>query len=195
MLDEWIRGNGSEEKSHTSWMTGPKGRWLLVIVICLGLLALLWPGSRSQPSPAQGKPQIADQNDSGRIKEKMQAELEFILSQIAGAGTVEVSLTLSSEGQRSYVTNDRNERREIEENEGGSGKRQTLEETFTRDLAVSSGNPLLVEEKSPEVLGVLVVADGAGDPRIQERLTQATATLLDISAHKVQVLPREGGTL
>ena len=45
----------------------------------------------------------------------------------------------------------------------------------------------------PEILGVLVVADGAQDPQVKENLAQATATLLDISPHRVRVMPREGG--
>ncbi len=60
-------------------------------------------------------------------------------------------------------------------------------------MAVSSGNPLLLEEKMPEILGVLIVADGADDPQVKENLTNAASTLLDISPHRVRVMPREGG--
>lgn len=192
MLDEWIRGETGESGTGGSWLKGRNGRVVLIIVICLGLLALVWPGTHTT-TPSSDISVPSGQNGTGNsIKQTMQADVAAILGQIDGAGAVEVSLTLSSEGMRSYATNDRSERREIQENEGAGGARTTTEETSTRDLAVSSGNPLLVEEKVPEILGVLVVADGADDPTVQENLTNATATLLDISPHKVRVLPREG---
>ncbi len=192
MLDEWIRGETGENGSGGSWLKGRNGRIALVIVICLGLLALVWPGTHTT-APSSDISVPSGQSGAGNsIKQQMQADVAGILGQIDGAGTVEVSLTLGSEGMRSYATNDRSERREIQENQGAGGARTTTEETSTRDLAVSSGNPLLVEERIPEILGVLVVADGADDPTVQENLTNAAATLLDISPHKVRVLPSEG---
>lgn len=188
MLDEWIRGEGDNEKNGGGWLNGKKGRLILVIVICLGLLALIWPNNKADAPRNQIAQPLTDKVSQG-MKASMQADLEAILSQIKGAGVVEVSVTLGSQGTRSYATNNREERRETSEN----GRSQTVEESSTRDLAVSSGNPLLVEEKMPEIMGVLVVADGAGDPQVQESLTNATSTLLNIPAHKVRVLPREGG--
>jgi len=69
----------------------------------------------------------------------------------------------------------------------------TVEENTSNDLSVSSGNPILLEIKGPQVIGVLVVADGARDAFVREKLMQATATLLDVPLYKVQVMPREGG--
>lgn len=189
VLDEWIRGEKGEENKN-SLLNSKKGRLLLVIIICIGLLALLWPPIGK---PDSSSTQIA-QPSAGRVKEgglkhSLQTELAAILGQIEGAGVVEVSVTLDSDGIRTYATNNRDERRQIEE----SGRSTTIEESSTRDLAVSSGNPLLLEEKLPEILGVLIVADGAGDPQVKENLTNAASTLLDISPHRVRVMPREGG--
>jgi len=188
VLDEWIRKDTGEE-NKISLLNSKKGRLLLVIIICIGLLALLWPPvSKPDSSPTKVAQPLASQSLEGSLKHRLQTELAAILSQIEGAGTVEVSITLDSEGLKTYATNDRDERRQIEE-----GGRTTIEESSTRDLAVSSGNPLLLEEKMPEILGVLIVADGADDPQVKENLTNAASTLLDISPHRVRVMPREGG--
>ncbi len=48
----------------------------------------------------------------------------------------------------------------------------------------------MVEQKSPQILGVLVVADGACDPMVKEELTNVTATLLNLSAYQVRVAAR-----
>jgi len=188
VLDEWIRGEKSEDSKYPL-LSSKKGRLLLVIIICIGLLALLWPStSKPDSSPTQVAQPLASQAKEGSLKHSLQTELAAILGQIEGAGIVEVSVTLDSEGIKTYATNNRDERRQIEES--GSS---TIEESSTRDLAVSSGNPLLLEEKLPNILGVLIVADGAGDPQVKENLTNAASTLLDISPHRVRVMPREGG--
>jgi len=191
MLEEWIRGDNQQGNSGWLNLKGGKGRYLLIIVICLGLLALIWP--TGQANKKHYNPTPVNNIESGSsIEGKMVTDLEEILSQIDGAGKVKVSISLASQGSKTYASNLRNEKRESKEGAGANSK-QTREETVVRDLAVTSGNHLLIEEKSPEVTGVLVVADGAGNSRVRENLTQAVATLLNIAPHKVTVMPRKAG--
>jgi len=190
MLEEWIRGDNQQENSNWMNLKGGKGRYLLIIVICLGLLALIWPTGVKEKNQDNLIP--VNNMESSSLQGQMVADLEGILSQIDGAGKVKVSISLASRGSKTYASNLRNEKRESKEGTGSNSK-QTREDTVVRDLAVTSGNPLLVEEKSPEVTGVLVVADGAGNSRVRENLTQAVATLLNIASHKVTVMPRKAG--
>jgi len=191
MLEEWIRGDNQQGNSGWLNLKGGKGRYLLIIVICLGLLALIWPTGQAEKK--HNNPTPVNNIESGSsIEGKMVTDLEGILSQIDGAGKVKVSISLASQGSKTYASNLRNEKRESKEGAGANSK-QTREETVVHDLAVTSGNHLLIEEKSPEVTGVLVVADGAGNSRVRENLTQAVATLLNIAPHKVTVMPRKAG--
>lgn len=192
MLDEWIRRSRDSGEENNSILKGNKSRYILVIIICLGLLALLWPvGKVEKPgTPDVGRAPATSTGVS--VKSQLTADLESILSRIDGAGKVEVSLTLSSEGVKSYASNRRNEKRTTEETGAQGLKKTSQEENLVEDLAVSSGSPLIVEDKFPQVLGVLVVADGARQQAVQEKLTDAAATLLNIPAHRVRVLPRKG---
>ncbi len=192
MLEEWLRGKGNGEQDLTTsrWVKKPLSKYIMVAAICLGLLALIWPignnsGQAKVPQTSTGK--AADD----MVKSEMTANLEAILSQVKGAGVVQVSLSLASDGQKSYASNSRDESREIREGNAASGSKVTNEESRVRDLAVSGGSPLRVENKTPEVLGVLVVADGAESPEVALRLMEATATLLRISPHQVSVMPRD----
>lgn len=192
MLDEWLR-KSQDGPGRNSWFSGKKNRYILVILICFGLLALIWPVSKVEkkpPAPASGEYQ---RQEAKSIKSQMAGELEAILSEINGAGKVEVSLSLSSDGHKTFASNRRDEKRETEESQARGIKKNSSEESRVEDLAVSSGAPVLVEERFPEVLGVLVVADGGGRAEVKERLTDATATLLNISPHRVRVMPRKGG--
>lgn len=194
VLDEWIRRGQDSSEDNRPFFKGRKSRYIMVVMICLGLLALLWPITKVEKTaqPLAGVEKAT--SGEGSVKAQLTAELESILSEIDGAGRVEVGLTLSSEGVKSYASNRRDEKRETQENEAQAVKKTSREESRVQDLAVSSGAPLLVENKSPKVLGVLVVADGANRKVVQENLSDATATLLNIPVYKVRVMPRKGAS-
>ena len=191
MLEEWLR-NTREQTGGITWFQSRKGKLALVIIVCLGLLVLIWPSlwipkaKTVSPTPAQ--------LESGDVKkeQRMSRLLEQSLSQIEGAGEVQVSVVLASDGVRQYASNTREETRDTEEKAAQTTK-TVREATTTRDLAVSSGNPLLVEEKTPEVVGVLVISEGAARSNVREQLTSATATLLNIPVHRVMVVAGKGG--
>lgn len=192
MLEEWIRERVCVDKG-TSFFRSKKGQYLLIILVCLGLLALVWPLSNSKSKSGIPNVEQAGMDLYGGSSSKISQEVASILAEIEGAGEVEVRITLASTGMKTYAANTRNESRESDESDRQGGRKNSVEHSITQDIAVSSGSPLIVEEKNPEILGVLVVADGARLPELREKLIQATSTLLDIPVHKVQVMPREGG--
>lgn len=191
MLEEWMRNETDGDEKKKWWLDASKVKYLLIIIISLGLLALIWPASKvatdtlndNMPNPTP---------TATSVKDNMTNELEAILGQIEGAGEVNVSISLASEGIKTYASNIREESRDIEEADNQGAKKSTSEHNITRDLAVSSGSPLLIEEKNPEILGVLIVASGANNSRTTEQLINATTTLLDVPVHKVTVMPRKG---
>ncbi len=192
MLEEWIREKSSASNGN-SFLRSKKGQYLLIILVCLGLLALIWPVT---DSPSNSRTQSAEEgaaDNYGGSSSNISQEVESILAKIEGAGEVDVSITLASSGIKTYAANTRNESRESDESDRQGGSKNSVEQTITQDIAVSSGSPLLIEEKNPEIMGVLVVADGARSPELREKLTYATATLLNIAVHKVQVMPRKEG--
>jgi stage III sporulation protein AG len=187
MLYEWIRGENNDGEGRPPF-PGKKSKYILVIAICLGLLALIWPVTRTDKASNNNTAvRSSDISSDKKFNRELASELEYILSTIDGAGKVKVSISLASGGLKTYAANTRNESRSIEESQNGVNKK-TTETNVARDLAVSAGAPLLVENKTPEVMGVLVVAEGATSPIVQEKLVQATATLLNISPHQVCVM-------
>ncbi len=192
MLEEWIREKSSANIGN-SFLRSKKGQYLLIILVCLGLLALIWPVTDSTSNLGTESAEKAVTDNYGDSSNKISQEVESILAKIEGAGEVDVSVTLASSGLRTYAANTRNETRESDESDRQGGVKNSVEHNITQDIAVSSGSPLLIEEKNPEILGVLVVADGARSPELREELTNATATLLNIPVHKVQVMSRKGG--
>jgi len=192
--DEWKKKiTGDLEKSGAAnW--SKKGKYLIVAAVCLGILSLMWPINNSVPVQTAA-PSAMKYEGVAQAKADLAVELESILSQVEGAGTVQVSITLSSDGLKSYARNTKHERRETQEMDRNSGDRNITEENQSSDIAASGGAALLVEDSAPEVVGVLVVAEGAANSLVKEKLTDATTTLLNIAPHQVRVVARKGDKL
>jgi stage III sporulation protein AG len=193
MLGEWIKEK--TERLTPQW--GKSGKplfrspWVLASLAVVGIVFLIWPSGTPDSTPKKAALQeesaLGDSPQAG-----MEKELSLILSQIDGVGAVNTSITLASDGEKTYAFNNKEESRAIEENDKTGGFRKTTELNSSRDLVVSSNqSPLLIERRAPQRKGVLVVADGAADPVIKEQIFDAVVTLLDISAARVKVLPRE----
>jgi stage III sporulation protein AG len=102
-LEEWIRSLKDNPGEKFS-LRNKKIRYLVVVIVCIGLLSLLWPGGNPKTGENSGR---TGPIQAGSIKEQMQAELETILSQVDGAGRVEVEMTLVSDlliAQRKFLS-------------------------------------------------------------------------------------------
>ena len=152
---------------------------------------MIWPVTKMDQSTETLSAQNAG-SSTGSKQAAVEKELEAILSGVEGAGSVQVKVTLQSDGEKTYARNTKEEKRSTRETEKGSQK-QMEEDSQSSDIAVLGGNALIIEESAPQILGVLVVAEGAGDTRIQERLTDITSALLNISPHHVRVVAAEVG--
>ena len=174
----------------------------------LGLLAvlgvaLLLVGGRGEPHiTQQGQTDVqADTNkvaalSSADVVQRLESKLAQTLAQVQGAGTVTVQITVNDLGRKEYARDlQRTERSTNEEN--GDSKQHISEvqetQTVVQQQGSQTGGALLVEETMPEICGVLIVASGAAQATVQEELLQAAATVLQLSADKIMVLPGEGG--
>jgi len=189
--EEWIKKISGDE-GKTGWADwGKKSKYLLVILICMGILALIWPQGKSEVQKAT-LPEGQTSSGVSQAKANLANELQTILSQVEGAGKVQVSISLSSDGLKSYARNTKDEKRETQELDRSGSDRNIKENNQSSDIAVSGGSALLVEDRAPEIVGVLVVAEGARNGAVKERLTAATTTLLNISPQQVRVEARKG---
>jgi stage III sporulation protein AG len=125
--------------------------------------------------------------------------LENILSQISGVGSVEVTVNLASTTGRDYAVNTTINNKTSQEKDQRGGNRSTTEISENGQLVLaheSQGSqeaPVVVKEVKPEVKGVVVVAEGAGDAVVRSELMKAVQVYLDIPLYKVIVLPKRGG--
>ncbi len=124
----------------------------------------------------------------------LEQQLAHTLMQVQDAGKVTVQITAERLGRKEYACDVQTTERDTSEINGDT-KQQTTERQEQRTIVQSSGQggALLIEETTPEICGVLIVADGAAQASVQEQLLHAAATVLQISTEQIIVLPGEGG--
>ena len=191
------KGNGKE-------MT-PKEKWMLLLLSGLLLAVIIFPAGKKEDSSLSTALDVQQEENgsyqniySGGSTELNQYErylseqLEQILSQIDGAGAVEAWVTLSGSSEVVLFEEKDQNTTNLEEADSVGGTRQ--EESSQTDKTVvtdSSGNPYIIKTLQPEVEGVLVVAEGAGDSVVKKNISEAAQVLFGIDAHRIKVAKKK----
>lgn len=177
---------------------------LALFVIGIALISS-WGGNEKKTAdpPEDEISQNMESVSAGRysslddLEISLEKRLESTLSQIKGAGQVDVTVFLATGPKYEYAVNVTTNERSINERDQSGGTRVTTETTEDGQLVVirsepSGGEaPVVAREYKPEVQGVLVVAEGADNPKIKARLISAVQTALDLETHKIDVQLKE----
>lgn len=169
------------------------GQWMLVVG-CIAALILIYivfsPGGGDSASSADNASEDTQDNTVSSVE--MEKRLEEILSCIEGAGEVRVMITFATGTQIVPAMNVETQSNVSEQSdENGSWEKTTQESQQSAPAAVQGDETLVLVEKMPEILGVMVVAEGAGDLSVRLALQQAVETVLQVPAKKVDVFPME----
>ena len=122
-------------------------------------------------------------------EERVENELLSALERIEGVGKVKVDLTYATSAEEEWLFRTHEEKRKDQDQNGGT----VLEWRSEKDPALRRQRdgveePIRVRTTAPKIAGVLVVAEGAADAVVREKLWQATATVLGIPLHRVMVV-------
>lgn len=89
------------------------------------------------------------------------------------------------------LTQDRDSRRQIIDEDGGS--EMTLSEILTDIDGVGEVDVMIRQGEDNGISGVIITAEGAGDPVIKENITRAVAAVYNIPASNVVVFEKRNG--
>ena len=119
-------------------------------------------------------------------------QLEDILSLVAGAGNVRVMILMSDAANVFAQNSQENISATTEEDgEGGVRNIHTTNSSTTYVMVRrndGSETPLMLQEISPAIEGIVIVAQGGGDVVVRDALTRAAQAVLGIAPHRIQVL-------
>lgn len=89
------------------------------------------------------------------------------------------------------LTQDRDSRRKIIDEDGGS--EMTLSEILTDIDGVGAVDVMIRQGEDNAISGVIITAEGAGDPVIRDNITRAVAAVYNIPASNVVVFEKRNG--
>lgn len=129
--------------------------------------------------------------DLAQLEAALSARLAEVLSRVEGAGRVHAWVTVVAGAERVFARESDETRRLSREVDAQGGQREVEETTSRSQLATAAaggGDPPVISVRAGQIRGVLVVAEGAGDPLVRMRLQRAVEAVLGVPAHRVQVL-------
>ena len=178
---------------------------LLRNIAILGMIGvvLLFVGNifsvPSSPAERVNKPENGDSiNIEQNYVDRIRDELVSVISVIRGVGNVEVKIYVSEGSYYEYEYNISENNKITNETDQNDGSRRIEEESYDRETVIirdSSGNerPVIRREVKPEIKGILIVAEGAEISSLKYDIFRAVQGLLDLPAHKINVLPYQRG--
>lgn len=178
--------------------------YFLVLVIVMGVLLILLGSLGEEESPSSSvvgegeimeEPSFTDTSLMSEEEKQMAQNLEVMLSQIKGAGEVQVTIKLASSRLGEYVLDSTASTKTTSEKDQGGGVRTINEDTDSTQMVIIQEDggqaPVLKQEQAAEILGVLVVAKGACDSKVKMDLFLASKVALGVDAQKILVLPSQ----
>jgi stage III sporulation protein AG len=172
----------------------------LVIVLIIGIILMLTVSiftdreQLKEDTPINASQKQSNTNDIELIEnytEQLENRLEEILSKIRGVGKVEVMVTLEDSAERIPAFNVTESQEQTNEKDAEGGTRNIIREDSTKQVVLNNGNSndslVIIKEVKPRVRGVIVVAEGAEDILVKEKLYSAVKTVLGIPGNKVEV--------
>jgi len=141
--------------------------------------------------------EVASRNVSENKFDDIANDIAKVLSEIEGAGKVTVMITYNSGEEIVPAQDVRRIRNITQERDSGGGTRDIDQYEYESSIVFEDNggenSPIVLKTKMPEVKGVIVVAEGAGNAVVKENLVRAVQVLTDVPIHKIQVFKRGKG--
>lgn len=122
---------------------------------------------------------------------ELENKLSATLSQIEGAGSVSVMITLDGSSQLilAYETESKSNTTDNTTSSGTSTKTNNTTANSTPIIINSNGQstPLVLSEIMPDVKGVVVVCEGANNIRVKLNILEAVQALLGVSSSQIEI--------
>lgn len=173
----------------------------LILAFCIGILLIVLSNTVLKPAPAgvkkaednEYKPEAVITTYDG-YEEKLEKKLEAAIGKVEGVGAVKVMITLSY-GREIVVAQDVVLDQSTTKEEDGDGGKREINSIKKEDKAIILNNdsPLVIKEIRPKIEGIIIVAEGGGNPEIKQSLIKVAKALFNVEAHKIEILKMNKG--
>ena len=162
----------------------------LLIGALIGILVLVI--AIPVPKTEKNKQTEAVKEEISEKEYSMEAELKEILQRISGVGRTEVFITYEDEG-KIVVEKDESVSEELIEEADSSGGTRTTTSTRNEKATVygNADEPYVIQELSPTIKGILVVAEGGGNMTVKKQIQETIEALFGLDSHKISIMKME----
>jgi len=168
--------------------------FLVLIIICI-IALITWDTFTEKPlinsleSQVKGDTSNGEENWREAYTDDLETQLENILCQIKGVGAVDVMITYESSTEVVPASNTTKSSQVTEERDSQGGTRTTTQEDLSENIVTTNSNNdlVVIKEIRPQIRGVVVVAEGAGNIIIKTELIEAVRTVFQVPAYRVMV--------
>lgn len=196
--EKWFR-----EENFKKWFR--KDNLIILILSGVLLFVIALPtgksgGTDSGLVTADFTDQALTKQDSASLAEEeytaqLEERLRETLSKMEGVGQVKVMITLKS-SQELVVQKEQPYSRSSTTESDTQGGSRTISQIEMEDQTVyrtsgSDSEPYVIKTLPPEIQGVVVVAEGAGNGTVNRTIVEMVQALFDVEAHKVRVVKME----
>lgn len=209
-----MQEKGTEKKLK---MKLTKDHFLIAVLMGILLMVIVWPvedkNKNKETKSGQWDSESAILNEQSNLIQNagtgqsngqeedallayassLERSLEELLCTMDGVGQVRVMVTLESSGEAVVEKDVSTVREGTTEVDSAGGSRNTTnisdsEQTIYQGGQQDSGAPYIKKVLSPRVEGVVVSAQGGGNARTVQNITEAIQALFGIEAHKIKVV-------
>lgn len=178
-----------------------KDRLFILLLTGILLLVIAIPIPKKAGSQTQST-SFSDRNATGTsdyeaedYAEYLEQKLSSVLSEVKGVGEAEVMITLASSSEKILGADQESESESVKEEDSQGGTRSTAQSKNSYTTVYENGDerqgvPYVTKELTPEVSGVIVIAEGGDDPVTAQNIIEAVQALFEIDTHKIKVMKR-----
>lgn len=156
---------------------------IIISLIIIAVVLLIYFSVDGKSSEDKAKESAVSQDIS--LTEGLEERVSGILNKIEGVGEVDVLITFNSTAQQVTAQTENKHSTTT-----SSANNSTTTSTSTSSPIISNQNVIVLQEKMPEIIGVIVVAEGADNPKVRLNILSAVSTALDIDKNSIQIYTR-----
>ncbi|MBO5952655.1 MAG: hypothetical protein J6Q53_00795 [Oscillospiraceae bacterium] len=144
------------------------------LVLVIGVVLMLLPSGTTSKQPETNSTQTV------MTVKDLQERLAVILSQVEGAGQVQVMLSEAAGEETLYQTND--------DYSTGNDTATTRKDTVTVTDAQRNETGLVRQVNPPRYLGAVIVCQGAENPTVRLAIAEAVSKATGLGVDKISIL-------
>lgn len=164
---------------------------IILAVVLMVMVFILWFVRFDFNTKETTTANSVNTNNIANYTAELESRLSKTLSQIEGAGSVDVMITLDGSSQLilAYDTESRTNSTDNTTSSGTSTKSNNTTTNSTPIIITKNGQsePLILSEIMPNIKGVVVVCEGANNIRVKLNILQAVQALLGVSSGQIEI--------